>query len=152
MKDSLIGVPIEKQTRSQIVARGMRSLQKRMVRVPALLKNRSALSRRKEGRSWKPVKDRANRPLLRSILDELRARFPASAVMATLQCAGHRRDELAAFRPIPGEFPWGAETTGNAVWRGVALSKVLRATGVGPGVRQVAFSVLLRERYSRQGR
>jgi DMSO/TMAO reductase YedYZ molybdopterin-dependent catalytic subunit len=60
-------------------------------------------------------------------LDELRAHFPASIVMATLQCAGHRRDELAAFRPIPGEIPWGAETIGNAVWRGVALREVLRA-------------------------
>jgi sulfite oxidase len=72
-------------------------------------------------------------------LDELRAHFPASTVMATLQCAGHRRDELAAYRPIPGEIPWGAETIGNAVWRGVALREVLQAAGVGPGVRHVAF-------------
>lgn len=72
-------------------------------------------------------------------LDELRAHFPASTVMATLQCAGHRRDELAAFRPIPGEIPWGAETIGNAVWRGVALREVLRAAGVGPEVQHVAF-------------
>ena len=40
-------------------------------------------------------------------LDELRARFPASTVMATLQCAGHRREELAAVQPILGEIPWG---------------------------------------------
>ena len=72
-------------------------------------------------------------------LDELRARFPASSVMATLQCAGHRRDELAAFRPIPGEILWGAETIGNAVWRGVALRELLLAAGVGPEVRHVAF-------------
>jgi sulfite oxidase len=72
-------------------------------------------------------------------LDELRTHFPASTVMATLQCAGHRRDELAAFRPIPGEIPWGAETIGNAVWRGVALREVLQAAGVGPDVEHVAF-------------
>jgi sulfite oxidase len=72
-------------------------------------------------------------------LDELRAHFPASTMMATLQCAGHRRDELAAVGPIPGEIPWGAETIGNAVWRGVALREVLLAAGVGPEVRHVAF-------------
>src|SRR5438128_10212773 len=55
---------------------------------------------------------------LASSLDELRAHFPASIVIATLQCAGHRRDELAAVQPIPGEIPWGAETIGNALWRG----------------------------------
>lgn len=72
-------------------------------------------------------------------LDELRAHFPSSTVMATLQCAGHRRDELAAVQPIAGEIPWGAETIGNAVWRGVALREVLLAAGVGPEVRHVAF-------------
>src|SRR3984893_18503638 len=35
-------------------------------------------------------------------LDELRTAFPMTTVMATLQCAGHRRKELAALRPIPG--------------------------------------------------
>ncbi|HEX6551188.1 MAG TPA: molybdopterin-dependent oxidoreductase, partial [Ktedonobacteraceae bacterium] len=45
-------------------------------------------------------------------LDELRTHFPPSTLMATLQCAGHRRDELAALKPIPGEIPWGAETIG----------------------------------------
>ena len=38
-------------------------------------------------------------------LDELRANFSSSTVMATLQCAGYRRDELAAIEPIPGELP-----------------------------------------------
>src|SRR5260370_34130109 len=77
--------------------------------------------------------------LLALSLDELRAQFPASTVMATLQCAGHRRAELAAFRPIPGEIPWGAETIGNAVWRGVALREVLQAAGVGESAQHVAF-------------
>jgi sulfite oxidase len=72
-------------------------------------------------------------------LDELRMHFPLSTIMATLQCAGHRRDELAAMQPIPGEIPWGAEAIGNAVWRGVALREVLLAAGVGPEVRHVAF-------------
>jgi len=76
---------------------------------------------------------------LKLSLDDLRKRFPASTVMATLQCAGHRRDELAAVGSIPGEIIWGAETIGNAVWRGVALREVLQVAGVGPEVHHVAF-------------
>jgi sulfite oxidase len=72
-------------------------------------------------------------------LDELRNHFPPSTLMAALQCAGHRRDELAALKPIQEEIPWGAETIGNAVWRRVALREVLRAAGVEPEVRHVAF-------------
>lgn len=72
-------------------------------------------------------------------LAELRTRFPSSTLMATLQCAGHRRDELAIVGPIPGEIIWEAETIGNAIWRGVALRDVLQAAGVEPGVRHVAF-------------
>jgi sulfite oxidase len=72
-------------------------------------------------------------------LDELRNHFPPSTLMATMQCAGHRRDELAVLKPIPEEIPWGAETIGNAVWRGVALREVLLMAGVEPEVRHVAF-------------
>jgi sulfite oxidase len=84
------------------------------------------------------VTGRVQAPLALPI-GELRAHFPPSTIMATLQCAGHRRDELAAVQPIPGEIPWGAETIGNAVWRGVALREVLRAAGVGESVQHVAF-------------
>jgi sulfite oxidase len=72
-------------------------------------------------------------------LDELRATFPVSTVVATLQCAGYRRKELAALQPIPEEIPWGAETMSTAVWRGVALREVLLAAGIVPGARHVAF-------------
>jgi sulfite oxidase len=72
-------------------------------------------------------------------LDELRATFPVSTVIATLQCAGHRRKELAEFQPIPGEIPWGAETMSTAVWRGVALREVLLAAGIVPEAQHVAF-------------
>jgi sulfite oxidase len=72
-------------------------------------------------------------------LDELRATFPVSTVVATLQCAGYRRKELAALQPIPGEILWGAETMSTAVWRGVALREVLLAAGIVPGARHVAF-------------
>jgi sulfite oxidase len=72
-------------------------------------------------------------------LDELRASFPAAEVMATLQCAGHRRKELSALQPIAGEIPWGADATGNATWRGVSLREVLLAAGIAPGAGHVAF-------------
>ncbi len=72
-------------------------------------------------------------------LDELRATFPVSTVIATLQCAGHRRKELAALQPIPGEIPWGADAMSTAIWRGVPLREVLLAAGIGPEVRHVAF-------------
>lgn len=67
---------------------------------------------------------------LRLSLDELRSGFPAVDSVATLQCAGNRRDELIAERPIPGETPWGRTPLGNARWRGAPLSAVLRAAGV----------------------
>jgi sulfite oxidase len=72
-------------------------------------------------------------------LDELQAAFPEAEVMATLQCAGHRRKELAAFRPIPGEIPWGADAIGTATWHGVPLREVLRAAGIVAEARHVAF-------------
>jgi sulfite oxidase len=84
------------------------------------------------------VKGQVKVPLELS-LEDLRAHFPASTVMSTLQCAGHRRNELAAYRPIPGEIPWRAETIGNAVWRGVTLREVLQAAGVRESVQHVSF-------------
>ena len=72
-------------------------------------------------------------------LDELRAAFPEAQVVATLQCAGHRRKELAALRPIPGEIPWGAAAMSTATWRGVPLREVLLAAGMAAGAQHVAF-------------
>jgi sulfite oxidase len=55
-------------------------------------------------------------------LEALRdGRLAPVEVTATLQCAGNRRVELAAFREIPGEASWGSGATGTAVWRGVRL-------------------------------
>src|SRR5258708_18408969 len=39
-------------------------------------------------------------------LDELRSLFAVHTVTATLECAGNRRKELMAVKPIPGEVPW----------------------------------------------
>jgi len=72
-------------------------------------------------------------------LEDLRRRFDERRVVATLQCAGNRREGLNAVREIPGEAPWGPGATGNAAWRGVSLADVLGAAGLRSGARYVAF-------------
>lgn len=80
-------------------------------------------------------------------LDELRAMAPAHTVTAALECAGNRRAELMAVRPIPGELAWGANVIGTAKWRGVPLAEVLRAVGVQAEARHVAFTSLDEARF-----
>src|SRR5258708_35593243 len=75
-------------------------------------------------------------------LDELRSMSPVHTVTATLECAGNRRSELIAVKPIPGEVPWEADVIGTATWRGVPLREVLRAVGVEADARYVAFTSL----------
>jgi sulfite oxidase len=76
---------------------------------------------------------------LRLTLAELRERFAAAEVTATLQCAGNRRAGLMAVREIPGEAPWGPGATGTASWRGARLRDVLAAAGVQNGAAHVVF-------------
>jgi sulfite oxidase len=80
-------------------------------------------------------------PLILS-LDELRARFRAVTVTATIQCAGNRRSELMAIESISGEVPWGLEAVSTATWHGVRLQDVLAAAGPLDGARHVAFTGL----------
>jgi sulfite oxidase len=80
-------------------------------------------------------------------LDELRAMAPARTVTATLECAGNRRAELMAVRPIPGELAWGSNVIGTADWRGIPLAEVLRAVGVRAEARYVAFTSLDEARF-----
>lgn len=77
-------------------------------------------------------------------LEDLRHKFPSTTVVATLQCAGLRRDELSAISPIKGEVPWGAEAISNAEWRGIPLRSLLQAAGVSIDIAagHVAFSGL----------
>ncbi|MGI8412621.1 MAG: sulfite oxidase [Solirubrobacteraceae bacterium] len=72
-------------------------------------------------------------------LEELREQFDARIVVATMQCAGNRREGLAAVRDIPGEAPWGPGATGNARWAGAALADVLRAANLRGDATDVAF-------------
>ncbi|MDQ3889514.1 MAG: molybdopterin-dependent oxidoreductase [Actinomycetota bacterium] len=95
-----------------------------------------------DGTSYRlSIEGMVGKPLTFS-LDELAASFPETTVEATLVCAGNRRRELAAVRPIPGEMPWGAGAIGNAVWTGVRLGDVLLAAEVEAGARHVAFTGL----------
>ena len=67
---------------------------------------------------------------LKLSLAELRLKFPTQRLMATMQCAGNRRDQLIAIEPIPGEVPWAIEAISNGQWEGVRLADVLDAAGV----------------------
>jgi sulfite oxidase len=73
-------------------------------------------------------------------LAELRQRFRPRTEVATLECAGNRRAELMAVRPIPGQVPWGPATISTAEWTGVSLADVLAAAGTRPGAAHVAFA------------
>lgn len=75
-------------------------------------------------------------------LDTIRNVMPRSSATATLACAGLRRDELQAHRPIPGEVSWGAEPVSNGVWTGVPLREILLAAGIRPEASHVEFAGL----------
>lgn len=68
-------------------------------------------------------------------LNELQSRFPRRTVTAVLQCAGNRRADMLAVKPVPGD-PWGPGAIGNATWGGVSLGDVLRAAGVAAEVNE----------------
>lgn len=79
-------------------------------------------------------------------LAELKQRFEAVTITATLQCAGNRRAGLMAVREIPGEDPWRDGATSTARWTGARLADVLRAVdgtrpaADGSAAGHVAFS------------
>lgn len=73
-------------------------------------------------------------------LDTIKNDFPKRTIMATLQCAGNRRDQLIRIAPIPGEVPWEAGAIGNAFWSGVPLKEILNAAGIKLGAQYAAFT------------
>jgi sulfite oxidase len=80
------------------------------------------------------------RPLSLS-LAELGERFPRANVTATMCCAGNRRSEHSANRPVEG-VQWGAGPLGSAEWSGFNLSEVLRAAGLKESAGHVCFDGL----------
>jgi sulfite oxidase len=79
-----------------------------------------------------------DRPLSLS-LPELQHQFAHRTVVATLQCAGNRRAELAAARPIPDQILWGPAAISTARWTGAVLADVLAYAGLRPQAEHVAF-------------
>lgn len=73
------------------------------------------------------IEGRVATPLALS-LAELRSRFAARTVVATMQCAGNRRADMQRVRPVSGD-PWAPGAIGNAEWTGASLAEVLRAAG-----------------------
>lgn len=71
-----------------------------------------------------------SRPLSLSLAD-IRA-MPSHTVRAVMQCAGNRRADLRAVRPVKGD-PWAGGAIGCADWTGVALCEVLGAAGAESG-------------------
>lgn len=71
-------------------------------------------------------------------LAQLRHDFSNRSVIATLTCAGNRREEHSRIQPVAG-VPWGAGAIGNARWRGVPVAELLRAAGVREGAQHVWF-------------
>ena len=76
--------------------------------------------------------------------------FERIELMATLQCAGNRRDELIDIAPIPNELPWSAGAISNATWGGARLKDVLQAASVKTATGHAAFTSL--DKVSRLGK
>lgn len=90
-------------------------------------------------REWRVSVDGLVGHQLELSVAELRERWPAHTVTATLQCAGNRRIGLLSVRDIPGEAPWGPGATSTARWTGVRLADVLAAAEVDATAAYVAF-------------
>jgi sulfite oxidase len=73
-------------------------------------------------------------------LDELK-QFSEISVEATLTCAGSRRQELSAIKPVGG-VQWDAGAIGNAKWTGVSLAQVLQKAHIKSSVKHVWFEGL----------
>jgi len=78
-----------------------------------------------------------DRPSTWAIRD-LIERFPSVQATATLTCAGNRRNEFNSTQKVSG-LPWNAGAMGNAEWKGLRLSDLLKSVGIKPDGRHVWF-------------
>ncbi len=69
---------------------------------------------------------------------ELQRRFPPVTAVATMTCAGNRRNEHHRVKKVDGVL-WNAGPIGNAQWSGIALSDLLAFAGVKGDARHVWF-------------
>ena len=89
--------------------------------------------------AWRLVVDGLVAQSLTLSLDDLKTKFEAVIIDATMQCAGNRRAGLIAVRDIPGEDPWGQTATSTATWTGVRLSDVLAEARLDDAAQHVCF-------------
>ncbi len=84
------------------------------------------------------VEGNVEKPLALSMADLL-SQYKTVSVTAVNQCSGNSR---SYFQPrVPGG-QWGNGAMGNAVWTGVRLSDLLKATGLKKGSKMVQFQGL----------
>lgn len=69
---------------------------------------------------------------------EIRDRFPATEIIATMTCAGNRRSEHSQVKKVGG-VQWAAGPIGNARWGGVRLADVLQLAGLHENAKHVWF-------------
>lgn len=74
-------------------------------------------------------------------LPEISSRFPEKTTVATLTCAGNRREEISAIQPVGG-VQWDAGAIGTARWTGASLADILKAAELQEGAKHVWFEGL----------
>lgn len=84
------------------------------------------------------IKGGVERELTLTVPD-LKSMFPLVQVVAVLQCAGNRRNEMSAIKKVYG-VGWNAGVIANCKWGGVRLRDVLQHVGVKDGYAHVCFS------------
>ncbi|KAG6820490.1 hypothetical protein H0H93_016552 [Arthromyces matolae] len=62
-------------------------------------------------------------------VSDLKSLFPCAQVVAALQCAGNRRNEMGAIKPVSG-VGWDSGVIANCKWGGVRVRDVLAHVGV----------------------
>eukprot|EP01127_Copromyxa_protea_P009923 TRINITY_DN237_c0_g1_i1.p1 TRINITY_DN237_c0_g1~~TRINITY_DN237_c0_g1_i1.p1 ORF type:complete len:543 (-),score=130.22 TRINITY_DN237_c0_g1_i1:182-1810(-) len=88
-------------------------------------------------------------PTIKLTLEDLK-KLPQYTVAATIQCAGQRRNELKAIKPVRG-LDWDIGAISNATWTGCRLADVLELIGLdhkqtkAQGLRHVCFEGLDRD-------
>ncbi|MEE6471518.1 hypothetical protein FKM82_009291 [Ascaphus truei] len=85
--------------------------------------------------------------LLSLSLSDLKTKFPRYEVTTTLQCAGNRRSEMTAVKPVKG-LDWGIAAISTARWAGARLGDVLQDAGYTkdtPQAQHVQFEGLDRD-------
>lgn len=85
------------------------------------------------------VEGMVEKPLTLSLADL--HQLPQVEVAATLTCAGNRRSEHSRVKPIKG-VQWKEGAIGNAKWRGVRLSQLLKQAGLRDSAKHVWFEGL----------